>query len=73
MGKGSVKMIDIEKVIKGLKQHREARLYSCDDCPYTNETNCQSKLCSDALALLEEQQKLIDEITQRRTNNGAFN
>ncbi len=65
-------MIEREKVIKGLKQHREARLYSCDDCPYTNETNCQSKLCSDVLALLEEQQNLIDEITQRRTNNGAF-
>lgn len=26
----------------------------------------------DALALLKEQQKLIDEITQRRANNGAF-
>ena len=24
------------------------------------------------IALLKEQQKLIDEITQRRTNNGAF-
>lgn len=27
---------------------------------------------NDALALLNEQQKLIDEITQRRANNGAF-
>lgn len=26
----------------------------------------------DALELLKEQQKLIDEITQRRANNGAF-
>ena len=26
----------------------------------------------DALELLKEQQKLIDEITQRRVNNGAF-
>ncbi len=26
----------------------------------------------DAIVLLEEQQKLIDEITQRRANNGAF-
>lgn len=49
-------MIDREKVIKGLKQHREARLYSCDNCPYTNDTDCQSKLCSDAVALLKEQE-----------------
>ena len=26
----------------------------------------------DAIALLKEQQKLIDEITQRKANNGAF-
>lgn len=26
----------------------------------------------EAIALLKEQQKLIDEITQRRANNGAF-
>ena len=51
-------MIDREKIIKGLKQHQEARLYSCDNCPYTNDTDCQSKLCSDVLALLEEQEPI---------------
>ena len=29
-------------------------------------------IVEDALALLKEQQKLIDDITQRRANNGAF-
>ena len=33
---------------------------------------CQRWILKDALALLKEQQKLIDEITQRRANNGAF-
>lgn len=31
-----------------------------------------AELVRDAIALLKEQQKLIDEITQRRANNGAF-
>ena len=31
-----------------------------------------AKWSDDAIALLKEQQKLIDEITQRRMDNGAF-
>lgn len=31
-----------------------------------------AELVRDAISLLKEQQKLIDEITQRRANNGAF-
>lgn len=29
-------------------------------------------LCRSAVAMLKEQQQLIDDITQRRANNGAF-
>lgn len=50
-------MTDREKVIKGLKQHRDGQFHSCDNCPYVNDTSCQLKLYSDALALLEEQEK----------------
>jgi hypothetical protein len=32
----------------------------------------RERICADALALLKKQQKLIDDITQRRANNGAF-
>ena len=33
---------------------------------------CQRWVLKDALSMLKEQQKLIDDITQRRANNGAF-
>ena len=31
-----------------------------------------AELVRDAITMLKEQQKLIDDITQRRANNGAF-
>lgn len=61
-------MTDREKVINELVEHIESAL-SVDsdyvDCVRTD-------LLQYAVALLKEQQKLIDDITQRRTNNGAF-
>jgi len=67
-------MNDTEKVIKGL-EICYCPLSKCDDCPYhdlPDEQSCNDMLCLDALALLKKQQKLIDDITQRRANNGAF-
>ena len=32
----------------------------------------RERLCEDAIALLKKQQKLIDDIMQRRANNGDF-
>lgn len=58
-------MDDKEKVIKGLKQHRDGQFHSCDNCPYVNDTSCQLKLYSDALALLEEQEKRINELEEK--------
>ncbi len=68
-------MTDKEKVIKGLEEISD---YFFDI--YRNSTDsykCEkaqeySDVAIDALAVLKEQQKLIDEITQRRANNGAF-
>ena len=34
--------------------------------------DCQDYMLQDTLALLKEQQKLIDDITRRRVNNGEF-
>ena len=67
-------MIDREKVIKGLECCAKDNCTITDICPYGKEDAgyCIERLCSDALALLKEQQKLIDDITQRRANNGAF-
>ena len=70
-------MLDRYKVIKGLECCSSLD-NNCADCPYNydgdmGENGClRLKLIPDALALLEEQQKLIDDITQRRANDGAF-
>ena len=78
MGNGGLMMTDREKVIKGLEclaQKQAPTANSCKDCGYINRPSfaiCVKDIASDALALLKEQQKLIDEITQRMANNGAF-
>ena len=46
-------------------------------CPYSKNGfgefgRCHESLMADAYDLLKEQQNLIDEITQRRASNGAF-
>jgi len=70
-------MADREKVIKGLECCQLA--YECkpyERCPYSNGYECGdcdiNQLHYDALAMLKEQQKLIDDLTKRRMNNGAF-
>lgn len=66
--------MDMETVIKGL-ECCSAPGGNCETCPYEiveGFAECTSALAKDALAMLKEQQKLIDEITQRRANNGAF-
>ena len=70
-------MNDRERVIKGLHQHCEGSIFDrCGECPYYEVADepfqCRDELLRDALFLMEEQQKLLDEITQRRANNGAF-
>ena len=44
----------------------------CGDCPYFSYEHCEGNLRHDILALLKEQQKLIDDITRQRMDNGAF-
>ncbi len=71
--------IDHEKILNGL-EHCITDDPCCGDkyinCQYTPRITgdycCARSLAKDALALLKEQQKLIDEITKRRANNGAF-
>jgi len=71
-------MIDREKVIKALEICvGETDFSVCveEECPYIGGSKngyCITNLERDALALLKDQQKLIDEITQRRANDGAF-
>ena len=69
-------MTDREKVIKGLEACAGTNTDGTADCvlecPYKGSFCCIDRLMYDALDLLKEQQKLIDDITQRRANNGAF-
>ena len=68
-------MADMEKVIKGLEVCAStAEGESCPkDCPYYQEV-CYGydQLMLDALSMLKEQQKLIDDMTDRRMRDGAF-
>ena len=51
-------MPDREKVIKGLECHAKGSKGCLFDCPYGNENGCQLLLCSDAIALLKEQEAM---------------
>ena len=48
----------------------------CNKCDYDGcvfqHGSCEKDLLADALELLKEQQKLIDDLTKRRMDNGAF-
>ena len=64
-------MADIEKVIKGLECCKDPMItgIKCNICPYWDDNNpdeyqtsCNDNLCADALELLKEQQKQIDEL-----------
>ena len=69
-------MIDREKVIKGLECCTSGE--GCtSDCPYFKEFPITDGRCirasqADALGLLKELQKQIEEITQLRRNYGKF-
>lgn len=67
--------MDREKVLKGLEEISDYffDIYRNDTDSYKCEKAQEYSDCAiDAIAMLKEQQKLIDEITQRRANNGAF-
>lgn len=59
-------MIDRKNVIE--------HLYDClaASDPENMWVFIRKDIVGDAIALIKEQQRLIDEITQRRANNGAF-
>ena len=68
-------MIDRKKVICHLQIIRTwnevGKAYACDEMDKKEKAKTVEWI-DDTLKLLEEQQKLIDEITLRRESNGAF-
>lgn len=65
-------MTDIDKVIEGLEKLRKELGYGLPNRWRTAVVMEYLNSLTDAIELLKEQQKLIDEITCRRANNGAF-
>lgn len=62
-------MTERERVIEGLESLHERLL---DAARWDSVAMLDALMVAGALYLLKEQQKLIDEITQRRANDGAF-
>ena len=58
-------MPDMEKVIKGL----EHCMSHCTGCPYENSDGCASKLQTDAIALLKEQEGQVQQWTKEIADN----
>ena len=54
--------MDREKVIKGLSECITGKHCNSEYCPYSNIDSCQAVLKNDALALLKEQQKEIEDL-----------
>ena len=72
-------MTDMEKIITHLDDMRLFADTRVHQIASPDNWEIYSDLCDlidlvkeEVLALLKEQQQLIDEITQRRANNGAF-
>lgn len=51
-------MADREKVILGLRCHKAGVYEECLKCPY-HDDGCETTLCNDAIALIEEQRDRI--------------
>lgn len=61
-------MSKLEKVIRGL---RDIDMFIAGRLEHEKAKNFLRTI-DETIALLKEQQKLIDDITQRRMNNGEF-
>lgn len=53
-------MVDIEKVKAGLKAHGGP--YGCNKCPYLSDVWCEYNIADDALTVIEDQEKHINEL-----------
>jgi len=70
-------VVDIEKVIKGLGIHSDrSDKTDCDDCPYSKDDfskgGCIGQLCSDALALLKEQEPKPVKVVKNAYNHEFY-
>ena len=58
-------MTDREKVIKAIETHISTDdSVGCNDCTYENDGWCMTRILTDALALLKEDQEEIENLKQ---------
>ena len=56
-------MADVEKIISGIASCEPSKIKrNCSDCPYREEMNCDYVLWHDALDLVQEQQRQIEQM-----------
>ena len=61
--------MNIDDIKKGLECCSNPRLSSCNNCPYNNNGEfscCDGEMCKDALNLITEQEKKIEQLTEER-------
>ena len=61
--------MNIDDIKKGLECCSNPSINSCKDCPYNNNGEfscCDGEMCKDALNLITEQEKKIEQLTEER-------
>ena len=61
--------MNIDDIKKGLECCSNPILSSCNNCPYNNNGEfscCDGEMCKDALNLITEQEKKIEQLTEER-------
>lgn len=57
---------DIKKALESCVTYKNADCNNCPCCPYDGQILCQDVLCKDALNLITEQEKKIEQLTEER-------
>lgn len=57
---------DIKKALESCVTYKNVDCNNCPCCPYDGQILCQDVLCKDALNLITEQEKKIDQLTEER-------
>lgn len=57
---------DIKKALESCVTYKNVDCNNCPCCPYDGQILCQDVLCKDALNLITEQEKKIEQLTEER-------
>lgn len=57
---------DIKKALESCVTYKNVDCNNCPCCPYDGQILCKDVLCKDALNLITEQEKKIEQLTEER-------